>query len=107
MPTHALPGQPPGHTVVWLAACPPAPLQVSKSPKIVVEKSTVPVKTGETLKRVLNAGKGACVRAGGWGPGTERPGVGRRAWAAWRRGSGLSRLAQGIGAELPLAGSGS
>jgi UDPglucose 6-dehydrogenase len=28
---------------------------VSKSPKIVVEKSTVPVKTGETLKRVLNA----------------------------------------------------
>jgi UDPglucose 6-dehydrogenase len=28
--------------------------RVAKGPKIVVEKSTVPVKTGETLKRVLN-----------------------------------------------------
>ena len=29
--------------------------KIAKSPKIVVEKSTVPVKTGETLQRVLNA----------------------------------------------------
>lgn len=33
---------------------------IAKTPKIVVEKSTVPVKTGETITRVLNATGSTC-----------------------------------------------
>ena len=37
--------------------------RIAKSPKIVVEKSTVPVKTGETIQRVLVATGGECTCA--------------------------------------------